>query len=121
MSKALNRKLFSMVSFCFLLSIFAGCNKSAEPEPTVPQNASNAQEEAQKAKREGFLKIERGILNIIGKAILASSLMIILIKMVLKFTQTNTIMTLGSFFVGMMFYLCVMYLLELKWRKFNAL
>ena len=52
MSKALNRKLFSMVSFCFLLSIFAGCNKSAEPEPTVPQNASNAQEEAQKAKRE---------------------------------------------------------------------
>ncbi|WP_396434529.1 hypothetical protein [Limnohabitans sp.] len=52
MSKALNRKIFLVALFCLLIQFFAGCNKSAESEPVIPQNASNAQEEAQKAKIE---------------------------------------------------------------------
>lgn len=52
MGKVLSCKVCT-IFFCWsLLPIFAGCTKSAEPEPTISQPVSNAQEEAQKAKKE---------------------------------------------------------------------
>ena len=52
MNKAQICRACAMVFCCSLLPIFVGCTKSAEPEPTIPQPASNAQAEAQKAKKE---------------------------------------------------------------------